>query len=186
MIRVFGTRNEAEDCRQPRQRTQVSLLGLWSCDLSSSVGEGRIMWPCIPRRRTLLMVVLLPLVCVTSMPLGHCVCSSGRTALVVGSRCVGCDCSCSRQRRACCHSSVRERSSDSGMCLCQHGCHPRRIDPTFTSAANFKWTPLEWRVWIDRVPPDSVRLNAVAGSILARHTILPLSHRYLEHNVLLL
>lgn len=187
LLKLFlGTPIEYGDVQQPRRGTRQSFPALRPCDLSGSVSEGQIMWPCIPRRRTLLMVVLLPLVCVTSMPLGHCVCSSGRTAVVAGSRCVGCDCSCSRQRRACCHSSVRERSSDKGTCLCQHGCHRCLIEPAFTSAANFKWTPPEWSVWIDRVPSDSVRLNAVAGSILARQTILPLSHRYLEHNVLLL
>lgn len=143
------------------------------------------MWPGIPRRRTVLMVVLLPLVCVASMPLSQCVCSSGRTAVVVGSRCVGGDCSCSRQH-ACCRSSVRERSSDQSACLCQPGCHRSVIEPAFNVAANFKWTPPESSVWFDSVPPCVVRPNAVNVPVLARHTILPVSNLYLEHNALLL
>lgn len=141
------------------------------------------MWPRISRRRTLLMVALLPLVCVASMPLGNCICSSGGTVVVVGSRCVGCDCSCSRQH-ACCPFSTRERSRSEGACRCQRGCHRSVIAPAFTSAECFKWTQSESSVWIDCVLPRSVRPNAVGVTVLARHTILPISHLYLENNVL--
>ncbi len=141
------------------------------------------MRPCIPRRRALLMAAMLPLLCVASMRLGDCNCPSGRTAMVVGSRCVGCDCSCDRQH-ACCPSLVRERSSREKVCPCQHGCHRNVIEPTFTTAANFEWTPMELSLSRDGVSLWSMSPDAVNVSRLAKHAILPHSSRSHEHNVL--
>lgn len=180
LLNLFlGTAIEYADVRQPRRGTQQSFPALRPCDPSDSVGEGRIMWPCIPRRRALLMAAILPLVCVASMRCGYCNCPSGRTAMVVGSRCVGCDCSCDRQH-ACCLSFVREHSSRAKACPCQRGV----FEPAFTTAANFVWTPTELSLWLDGVPPCSATSRAVNASVFARHIILPNSNRHLEHNVL--
>lgn len=143
------------------------------------------MQPCILRRRALLMVAMLPLVCLASMPLGYCICPSGRTAMVVGSRCVGCDCACGRQH-ACCRSSTSERSNREGVCACQSGCRRNVIAPTFTTAANFEWTPIDLSLSNHDVPPSVGSPHAVSDSFLASHTILPHPNLFLEHHALLL
>lgn len=141
------------------------------------------MRPCIPRRRALLMAAMLPLVCVASMRLGYCNCPSGRTAMVVGSRCVGCDCKCDRQH-ACCPSLGRERSSREKACPCHRGGHRSVLEPAFTAAANFEWMPTESALSNRSLASCGLWPRAVNATVLGQHAILPDSNRHLEHNVL--
>lgn len=164
-----GTQNEKEECRHQGP----TRLGR------------RIMRPNLLNRRTLLMAVMLPLVWIASVPLAYCVCPSGRTALVSGGKCIGCDCSCCDEQ-SCCHSSNPVSSEGDGTSVCSKGCRRSVLEPSFTSAANFDVSQLESSIWIGRLSPRFVASNEVRVVTIALRTILPTSDLYLEHGVLLL
>lgn len=143
------------------------------------------MRPNMLNRRTLLIAVMLPLVWIASMPLAYCMCPSGRTALVSGGKCVGCDCSCCDEY-ACCHSSNPVSSEGDETSVCSKGCRRSVIEPAFTSAMNFDGSQLEPSVWIDRLPSRFIASNDIRVVTIALRIILPHSDLYLEHGVLLL
>lgn len=137
----------------------------------------------ILRHRTLLMVAMLPLVWLSSMPVGFCVCPSGRTTMVLGGQCAGCDCS-RAVKPSCCRATASAKSKNGEPCACNHGCRRSVIGSAFTSAVSFEWSLPNPGGWIDQwgtadVPPQDRRVSAIA-----ENTILPTAHLYLEHCVL--
>lgn len=135
------------------------------------------------KHRTLLMVTMLPLVWLASMPIGYCVCPSGRTAMALGGQYVGCDCSCASEA-SCCRSAVSANSQNGEPCVCSHACRRSVIEPAFTSAVSFEWNLSDLGGWVDfwgmaAALPQDRRVSAIA-----EQTILPTSNLYLEHCVL--